>query len=151
MISTPTKNDSNKNSDINNDKNNEILENKDIIDYSVPNMPTSEQIIEQNDNMDKNSEKISQIHEAIISDNLEKLANLLKLGENPDIIDKSGETPLYLSVDIENYDAMVILLEFGADCNIQKEDGNTPLHLATEKKMIFIFLIYYRMGQIQIS
>ena len=134
MISTPTKNDSNKNSDINNDKNNEILENKDIIDYSVPNMPTSEQIIEQNDNMDKNSEKISQIHEAIISDNLEKLANLLKLGENPDILDKSGETPLYLSVDIENYDAMVILLEFGADCNIQKEDGNTPLHLATEKK-----------------
>ena len=134
MISTPTKNDSNKNSDINNEKNDEILENKDIMDYSKPNMLTSEQIIEQSDNMDKNPKKISQIHEAIISDNLEKLANLLKLGENPDIIDKSGETPLYLSVDIENYDAMVILLEFGADCNIQKEDGNTPLHLATEKK-----------------
>ena len=134
MISTPTKTDSNKNSSINSKKNNEILENKDINDYSVTNLEISNKIINQNNNMDKNTQKISQIHEAIISDNLEKLANLLKLGENPDIIDKSGETPLYLSVDIENYDAMVILLEFGADCNIQKEDGNTPLHLATEKK-----------------
>ena len=135
MISTPTKSYSNKNSSNNSKKNNEINENKDIIDFSIPNLPTSDIIIEQNNNIDNNDKKISQIHEAIISDNLEKLANLLKLGENPDIIDKSGETPLYLSVDIENYDAMVILLEFGADCNIQKEDdGNTPLHLATEKK-----------------
>ena len=135
MISTPTKSYSNKNSSNNSKKNNEINENKDIIDFSMPNLPTSDIIIEQNNNIDNNDKKISQIHEAIISDNLEKLANLLKLGENPDIIDKSGETPLYLSVDIENYDAMVILLEFGADCNIQKEDdGNTPLHLATEKK-----------------
>ena len=134
MISTPTKSYSNKNSSNNSKKNNEIKENKDIIDFSMPNIPTSDIIIEQNNNAD-NDKKISQIHEAIISDNLEKLANLLKLGENPDIIDKSGETPLYLSVDIENYDVMVILLEFGADCNIQKEDdGNTPLHLATEKK-----------------
>ena len=134
MISTPTKSYSNKNSSNNSKKNNEINENKDIIDFSMPNLPTSDIIIEQNNNAD-NDKKISQIHEAIISDNLEKLANLLKLGENPDIIDKSGETPLYLSVDIENYDVMVILLEFGADCNIQKEDdGNTPLHLATEKK-----------------
>ena len=135
MISTPTKSYSNKNSSNNSKKNNEINENKDIIDFSMPNLPTSDIIIEQNNNIDNNDKKISQIHEAIISDNLEKLANLLKLGENPDIIDKSGETPLYLSVDIENYDAMVILLEFGADCNIQKEDdGNTPLHLATVKK-----------------
>ena len=135
MISTPTKSYSNKNSSNNSKKNNEINENKDIIDFSMRNLPTSDIIIEQNNNIDNNDKKISQIHEAIISDNLEKLANLLKLGENPDIIDKSGETPLYLSVDIENYDAMVILLEFGADCNIQKEDdGNTPLHLATEKK-----------------
>ena len=134
MIATPTKSDSNKNSSINSKKNNEISENKVIEDYSMPNFPTSDKIIQQDYNSDKNKQKTSQIHEAIITDNLEKLANLLKLGENPDILDNSGETPLYFSVDIENYDAMVILLEFGADCNIQKEDGNTPLHLATEKK-----------------
>ena len=134
MISTPTKTDSNKNSDINSKKINKITENEVIEDNSLIDLPLSDKIIEENNNPNKNSKKISQIHEAIISDNLEKLANLLKLGENPDIIDKSGETPLYLTVDIENYDAMVILLEFGADCNIQKEDGNTPLHLAAEKK-----------------
>ena len=134
MIETPTKTDSNKNSNINNKNNEEISENKIITDYSLPNLPTSEKIIKENIISDVEPKKISQIHEAIISDNLEKLANLLKLGGDPDIIDKSGETPLYMSVDIENYDAMIILLEFGADCNIQKEDGNTPLHLATEKK-----------------
>ena len=134
MIATPTKSDSVKNSSINSKKKNEITENKVISDFSIPNLPPSDKIIEENIIIDKNKQKISHIHEAIISDNLEKLANLLKLGENPDILDNSGETPLYLSVDIENYDAMVILLEFGADCNIQKEDGNTPLHLATEKK-----------------
>ena len=135
MISTPTKSDSFKNSSINSNKDNEIPENKVILDYSESKDKKSESKIQQNNISDKNKKNISQIHEAIITDNLEKLANLLKLGENPDILDNSGETPLYLSVDIENYDAMVILLEFGADCNIQKEeDGNTPLHLATEKK-----------------
>ena len=130
MIATPTKSDSNKKTDINNIKNKEISQNNDIIEYSLSILAKSDEMKKEKNNSNKNS----QIHEAIISDNLEQLANLLKLGENPDIIDKSGETPLYLSVDIENYDAMVILLEFGADCNIQKEDGNTPLHLATEKK-----------------
>ena len=135
MISTPTKSDSFKNSSINSNKDNEIPENKVILDYSESKDKKSESKIQQDNIFDKNKKNISQIHEAIITDNLEKLANLLKLGENPDILDNSGETPLYLSVDIENYDAMVILLEFGADCNIQKEeDGNTPLHLATEKK-----------------
>ena len=134
MIVTPTKSDSNKNTYINTKRNNEISENKEIPEYPLQNIEKSDKVKKQEKNYDNKSQDISQIHEAIISDNLEQLANLLKLGENPDIIDRSGETPLFLSVDIENYDAMVILLEFGADCNIQKEDGNTPLHLATEKK-----------------
>ena len=92
MISTPTKTDSNKNSDINSKKINKITENEVIEDNSLIDLPLSDKIIEENNNPNKNSKKISQIHEAIISDNLEKLANLLKLGENPDIIDKSGET-----------------------------------------------------------
>ena len=135
MISTPNKSDSNKNSIINSKSNNELSENKEIKNNSKINLSLSEKRLSQENNSNKNIKKISEIHEAIISDNLEKLVELLKLGENPDIIDKSGETPLYMSVDIENYDAMIILLEFGADCNIQKEDdGKTPLHLATEKK-----------------
>ena len=134
MIATPTKSDSNNNSSNNIKKKDENSDNKVIKDNNLPNLLKSDKIKNLNNYSDKKNKKISEIHEAIISDDLEKLANLLKLGENPDILDNSGETPLYLSVDIENYDAMVILLEFGADCNIQKEDGDTPLHLATEKK-----------------
>ena len=134
MIATPTKTDSNNNSSSSNKNSSEISENKIMTDYSVPELPSEYQNIKENNNIIEKSNNISEIHTAIISDNLEELEKLLKLGENPDILNKYGETPLYLSVDIENYDAMVILLEFGADCNIQKNDGNTALHLASEKK-----------------
>ena len=134
MIGTPTKTNSKNFSSSINEINFEISENKIMTDNSFPELQLQYNLIQQNPNQIENIKNISQIHTAIISDNLEELENLLKLGENPDILDKSGETPLYLTVDIENYDAMIILLEFGADCNIQKNDGNTPLHLATEKK-----------------
>ena len=134
MIATPTKTDSKNFSSSNNDNIFEISENQIITDLSFPKMQSHFNIIQHSLDQIENAKNISPIHTAIISDNLEELENLLKLGENPDILDKSGETPLYLSVDIENYDAMIILLEFGADSNIQKSDGNTPLHLATEKK-----------------
>ena len=132
MIATPTKTDSNNNSSSTNKNNYEISENNIITDYNLSQLP------QQNNNIPDNEIEISKtnplIHKAIISDNLEELEGLLKLGENPDILNRAGETPLYVSVDIENYDAMIILLEFGADCNVQKSNGNTALHLATEKK-----------------
>ena len=132
MIATPTKTESNNNSSSTNKIIFEISENNITTDYNLSQIPPKNIIIPNN--IIETSKSNSQIHNAIISDNLEELEKLLKLGENPDILNKSGETPLYVSVDIENYDAMIILLEFGADCNIQKIDGNTALHLATEKK-----------------
>ena len=134
MTETPEKSDSYKFSSSNNQINFEISENKIMSDFSVPELPSQTKNDSDNNKKLENSKNYSLIHKAVISDNLEELENLLKIGENPDISDKEGITPLYLSVDIENYDAMIILLEFGADCNIQKYDGNTPLHLATEKK-----------------
>ena len=136
MIISPSESDSNKSSSTCNKNNLANFDNKDIIDYSVPSLSLPIKNIEEqeNNNSNKHFKYLSQIHTSIINDNLENLEKLLKLGENPDIFNKFGETPLYISVDIENYDAMIILLEFGADCNIQKNDGNTALHLATEKK-----------------
>ena len=134
MTETSEKSDSYKLSSSNNQINFEISENKIMSDFSVPELPSQTKNDSDNNKKLENSKNYSLIHKAVISDNLEELENLLKIGENPDISDKEGITPLYLSVDIENYDAMIILLEFGADCNIQKYDGNTPLHLATEKK-----------------
>ena len=135
MIATPTKSESINYSISNNKIDLELSDNKVKTDHSLQKLTQSKQNLIKNDNLKESDTNIYQIHNSIISDNLEELEKLLKLGQNPDIVNKSGETPLYLSVDIENYDAMVILLEFGADCNIQKEDGYTPLHLAAEKKL----------------
>ena len=75
------------------------------------------------------------IYQSIMSNNLEALYDLLKLGANPDIPNNLGETPLYLSVDTQNYDALIILLQYNANCNLAKKNGNTPLHLATKKNL----------------
>ena len=135
MIATPTKSESINYSISNNKIDLELSDNKVKTDHSLQKFTKSKQNIIKDDNLKESDTNIYPIHNSIISDNLEELEKLLKLGQNPDIVNKSGETPLYLSVDIENYDAMVILLEFGADCNIQKIDGYTPLHLAAEKKL----------------
>ena len=74
------------------------------------------------------------IYRSIISNNLEILKELLKLGANPNLTNNIGETTVYLCVDIDNYEALEILLKYNADCNISKKDGTTPLHLATKKK-----------------
>ena len=135
MITSLSKSESNNNTNSNIKSNLQFSSNNVITDYSALKIPLTNKLVIETDNLEENNNNFFPIHNAIISDNLEQLENLLKIGENPDILNKSGETPLYLSVDIENYDAMIILLEFGADSNIQKEDGNTPLHLATEKKL----------------
>ena len=134
MTEYPEESDSYKLSSSSNKINFEISENKIQSDFFNPILPSRPKKTTNNSKNIDNSKNYSQIHSAVIFDNLEELENLLKIGENPDILDKEGETPLYLSVDIENYDAMIILLEFGADCNIQNNDGNTALHLATKKK-----------------
>ncbi len=73
------------------------------------------------------------IYRCVLSNNLEALEELLKLGANPNITNNMNETPLYQSVDMENYDAFIILLKYNCDCNISKKNGNSPLHIATQK------------------
>ena len=75
------------------------------------------------------------IYQSILSNDLEALYDLLKLGANPDIPNNIGETPLYLAVDTNNYDSLIILLQYNANCNLSKNNGNTPLHLATKKNL----------------
>ena len=78
------------------------------------------------------------IYRAIISNNIEALKDLLKLGGDPNIPNNLGETPLYLCVDINNIEALNILLnnEPKPNCNIQKRNGNTALHLSIKKNRL---------------
>ena len=81
----------------------------------------------------------SQIQSLIISNNLTKLEQELKKGINPNCKNNLGETPLFLSYNLDNIDAFNLLLKYKADCDIQRNDGNTVLHLAlNDKKEEFI-------------
>ena len=81
----------------------------------------------------------SQIQSLIISNNLTKLEQELKKGINPNCKNNLGETPLFLSYNLDNIDAFNLLLKYKADCDIQRNDGNTVLHLAlNDKKEDFI-------------
>ena len=86
----------------------------------------------------------SQIQSLIISNNLTKLEQELKKGINPNCKNNLGETPLFLSYNLDNIDAFNLLLKYKADCNIQRNDGNTVLHLAlNDKKEKFINVLLY--------
>ena len=86
----------------------------------------------------------SQIQSLIISNNLTKLEQELKKGINPNCKNNLGETPLFLSYNLDNIDAFNLLLKYKADCDIQRNDGNTVLHLAlNDKKEDFINVLLY--------
>ena len=94
----------------------------------------------------KNENGYTPIYCSIISNNLESLNELLKLGADPNIPNLLNETPLYKSIEMENYDALIILLQYNTNCNICKKNGNSPLHLATEKKKINFISALLRHG-----
>ena len=80
------------------------------------------------------------IYRSIISNDLEALKELLKLGANPNICNNLGESPIYLCVDMNNMEALIIILnnsnEIKVNCNIQKKNGDTALHLSIKKKKL---------------
>jgi len=86
------------------------------------------------------------IYNSVITNNLECLNELLKLGANPNIPNLLNETPLYQSIEMENYDALIILLQYNSDCNISKNNGMSPLHLASQKKLINFISALLRHG-----
>ena len=61
---------------------------------------------------------------------------------NPNSKNNFGETPLFLSLYLDNIDTFKILLKYNADCNIQRNDGNTVLHLAiVDNKLNFVNIL----------
>ena len=108
---------------------------KDIIPQNSPSYQFCKKKSEINDPSENGW---TPIYRAIISNSLEALKDLLKLGGNPNICNNLGETPLYLCVDMNNIEAFNILLNNNPkpNCNIQKRNGDTALHLSIKKKRI---------------
>jgi hypothetical protein len=74
--------------------------------------------------------------QAIWYDKTEAVKLLLKKGANPEAIDMSGDTALWVAVSMGRNDAVALLLEYGADprrrCVVLER--HLPLKLAQEKK-----------------
>ena len=58
----------------------------------------------------------------------------LRLGEDLNVRDTDGNTPLHVAARVENPSAVTFLLEAGADINAQNNLGATPLHLARDNQ-----------------
>ena len=82
------------------------------------------------------------IQSSIISNDVNRLEQELKSGYNPNSKNNFGETPLFLSLYLDNIDTFKILLKYNADSNIQRNDGNTVLHLAiVDNKLNFVNIL----------
>ena len=68
-----------------------------------------------------------------------KVRNCLLRGANPNIKDEYGDTPLILTINVDNLSSKRLnivkhLLKYGADPNLINDDGDSPLYIAYMKK-----------------
>ena len=118
---------------------NSISSNKILLNDIIPESSPSYQFCHKRSEINDTKENgWTPIYRSIISNNMEALKDLLKLGGDPNIPNNLGETPLYLCVDINNIEALNILLNNDPkpNCNIQKRNGNTALHLSIKKRRL---------------
>lgn len=70
------------------------------------------------------------LFEATMNGDVEKIAESLILGANPNIKNELGLTPLHFSIHKKNSSATEMLLEMGADPNSKAVGDWSPLHEA---------------------
>ncbi len=73
----------------------------------------------ENNKNDKDS--LEEIKKAIISNDLDKLINLLNKKNNANTYNYSWEIPLFLCIDFDKSKALNILLKNGVNCNTQNK------------------------------
>ena len=64
---------------------------------------------------------------AVQQNNFEAVIHFLRLGDDPNITDKDGDTPLHLT---NNHNIAQAIIDHGANCNTVNSLGLTPLHIA---------------------
>ena len=72
----------------------------------------------------------SELHNAVIDQRTERVAELLAAGANVNRADKNGWTPLHFAAQGQAVDVAKMLMDAGANPNAQDVHGNTPLFKA---------------------
>jgi ankyrin repeat protein len=70
------------------------------------------------------------LHEAALMGNAERVKELLKKGADSNTQDEKGRTPLHKVAYWGRVDVVRLLLVYGADLTVEDKDGKTPLDLA---------------------
>jgi len=77
---------------------------------------------------------------------IEEFRRALREGDNPDIANAYGDTPLHNCAKFNDTDYLKVLIEFGADVNYQNELKRTPLHIAVIHNNYESFVILMEYG-----
>lgn len=72
----------------------------------------------------------SMLHYAAAQGDLTLAEKLIRLGANPNVLDKNGNSPLHWSVFHQREPMVSFLISRGAQINLQNFEGDTPLHWA---------------------
>ena len=80
---------------------------------------------------DKN--RPSALWQAVSENKIESTELLLAHGANPNISDRSGNTPLHLAVAKNQSGTTELLLKSSADVNARNDNGQTPLWMASQQ------------------
>lgn len=81
--------------------------------------------------------KIDEIFKAINDDDIEAIKILLR-GNNFDISDENGNTPLHWAVMNERKEIVALLMKHNVNTTAENNDGKTPLHYAIAKRNLEI-------------
>ncbi len=74
------------------------------------------------------------MHELARSGRIDTIEKLILQGEDIDLRDERGCTPLHFAVVARQREAVAVLVGNGADPNSHNDRGDTPLHLATANR-----------------
>lgn len=72
----------------------------------------------------------TQLHRAVIEQNLEQVRTLLSSGAAVNVKDSSSNEPLHYACLASMSETVALLLRFGAEVNARGQSGRTPLHMA---------------------
>jgi Ankyrin repeats (3 copies)/SAM domain (Sterile alpha motif) len=87
----------------------------------------------------------SGLYRSVASSQYEAVNLLLALESDPNLQNKSGDTPLHQAIESKKKDIAVLLLRYKANPNLQRENGESPLHLSIQsssKDLIELLMSY---------